>query len=78
MEGSSGISNYFAGKSIFLTGATGFMGKCFVEKILRDAPDLKNLYVLVREKKGVPPEEKMKKYFQNFVSICSYCLIGVE
>lgn len=66
--GVSQIQRYFAGKTVFLTGATGFMGKCFVEKILRDCPDLKRLYVLVRQKKGVTQEEKMKKYFKYFVS----------
>ena len=68
----SKIQKFFAGKALFLTGATGFMGKVFVEKILRSCPDLKTLYVLVRPKKGVPPKEKMKKYFENFVS-CHSC-----
>ncbi|XP_001601521.2 fatty acyl-CoA reductase wat isoform X1 [Nasonia vitripennis] len=65
--GSSKIQDYFAGKSVFVTGATGFMGKCFVEKILRDCPDLKRLYVLVRPKKGVPLEDKMRRYFGNYI-----------
>ncbi|OXU30482.1 hypothetical protein TSAR_013552, partial [Trichomalopsis sarcophagae] len=66
--GSSNIQDYFAGKSVFMTGATGFMGKCFVEKILRDCPGLKRLYVLVRPRKGVPLEDKMRRYFGNYVS----------
>lgn len=37
-----------AGKNIFLTGVTGFVGKIVLEKLLRDAPDVKAILVLVR------------------------------
>eukprot|EP00297_Palpitomonas_bilix_P003817 CAMPEP_0113887424 /NCGR_PEP_ID=MMETSP0780_2-20120614/12206_1 /TAXON_ID=652834 /ORGANISM="Palpitomonas bilix" /LENGTH=596 /DNA_ID=CAMNT_0000875955 /DNA_START=64 /DNA_END=1854 /DNA_ORIENTATION=- /assembly_acc=CAM_ASM_000599 len=37
-----------AEKTIFLTGATGFLGKIVLEKILRDIPKIKNIIVLVR------------------------------
>lgn len=70
--GSSDLRNYFTGKNVLFTGATGFMGKCFVEKILRECQDIGKLYLLVRQKKGVSPDEKIKKYFQNFVS-ADYC-----
>uniref|UniRef100_A0A3Q7X2A3 Fatty acyl-CoA reductase n=1 Tax=Cicer arietinum TaxID=3827 RepID=A0A3Q7X2A3_CICAR len=42
------IPKYFAGKTILATGATGFLGKVFVEKILRVQPNIKKLYLLVR------------------------------
>ncbi|KAJ0020866.1 hypothetical protein Pint_31043 [Pistacia integerrima] len=35
-------------KTILVTGATGFLGKVFVEKILRIQPNVKKLYLLVR------------------------------
>ncbi|XVE79281.1 hypothetical protein DITRI_Ditri14bG0045200 [Diplodiscus trichospermus] len=35
-------------KSIFVTGATGFLAKIFVEKILRVKPNMKKLYLLLR------------------------------
>ena len=30
---SSQVSRFYAGKNIFLTGGTGFLGKCFIEKV---------------------------------------------
>ncbi|KAF5937632.1 hypothetical protein HYC85_025138 [Camellia sinensis] len=35
-------------KTILVTGATGFLAKIFVEKILRVQPNVKKLYLLVR------------------------------
>lgn len=34
----SEISRFFDGKSIFITGATGFIGKQIIEKLLRSCP----------------------------------------
>lgn len=31
----SPISDFFAGKTVFLTGPTGFLGHLFLEKLLR-------------------------------------------
>ncbi|KAL6661997.1 hypothetical protein ACP70R_001381 [Stipagrostis hirtigluma subsp. patula] len=42
------IIAYFKGKSILITGSTGFLGKILVEKILRVQPDVKKIYLLVR------------------------------
>uniref|UniRef100_A0A8R7NZS4 Fatty acyl-CoA reductase n=1 Tax=Triticum urartu TaxID=4572 RepID=A0A8R7NZS4_TRIUA len=38
----------FRGRSILITGSTGFLGKLLVEKILRVQPDVRKLYLLVR------------------------------
>ncbi|KAL6650411.1 hypothetical protein ACP70R_009336 [Stipagrostis hirtigluma subsp. patula] len=42
------IAGCFKGKSILVTGSTGFLGKMVVEKLLRLQPDVKKLYLLVR------------------------------
>ncbi|KAM0832940.1 hypothetical protein ACQ4PT_064579 [Festuca glaucescens] len=42
------IVEYFRGKSILITGSTGFLGKVLVEKILRIQPDIKKLFLLIR------------------------------
>lgn len=46
------IAQFYRGKNILITGATGFMGKVLVEKLLRDCGDVKCIYVLVRMKRG--------------------------
>ncbi|XP_043271784.1 putative fatty acyl-CoA reductase CG5065 [Venturia canescens] len=61
----SQIQKFYAGKSIFLTGSTGFMGKVLVEKYLRSCPDIKRLYVLIRPKRGSSFEERMKTFFDD-------------
>lgn len=55
----SEIANYYADKSILITGATGFLGKVLIEKLLRSCPDVKKIYVLVRHKKGNTPEQRI-------------------
>ncbi|PUZ50621.1 hypothetical protein GQ55_6G072100 [Panicum hallii var. hallii] len=42
------VAGYFRGKSILITGSTGFLGKVLVEKILRVQPDVKKLFLLIR------------------------------
>ena len=32
------IVEFYNGRDVFITGATGFMGKCLVEKLLRSIP----------------------------------------
>lgn len=44
------IREFLSGKSIFVTGATGFLGKPLLEKILREVPDVEQLYLLIRPK----------------------------
>ncbi|VVC39646.1 Male sterility, NAD-binding,NAD(P)-binding domain,Fatty acyl-CoA reductase, C-terminal [Cinara cedri] len=48
----SDISQYFNDRTIFITGGTGFMGKVLVWKLLKSCPGLKNIYVLIRSKRG--------------------------
>ncbi|CAO2177358.1 unnamed protein product [Urochloa humidicola] len=42
------IIGYLKGKSILITGSTGFLGKILVEKILRVQPHVHKMYLLVR------------------------------
>ncbi|KAK4369486.1 hypothetical protein RND71_013278 [Anisodus tanguticus] len=44
----SNIEPFLEDKTIFITGATGFLAKILVEKILRVQPNVKKLFLLVR------------------------------
>ena len=57
------IPQYYAGKKIFVTGATGFIGKVLVEKLLRSCPKVAKIYILLRSKKSQSVEERLKKEF---------------
>ncbi|XP_057479965.1 fatty acyl-CoA reductase 3-like isoform X1 [Actinidia eriantha] len=42
------VTQFLKNKTILVTGATGFLAKIFVEKILRVQPNVKKLYLLLR------------------------------
>lgn len=53
------IAEYYTGKNVLITGATGFMGKVLVEKLLRSCPEVKSLYLLVRPKAGQSMQQRV-------------------
>ncbi|CAH0699496.1 unnamed protein product [Spodoptera exigua] len=57
------IPEFYRGKTIFISGASGFMGKVLVEKLLYSCPDLDRIYILLRSKKGVKPEDRLAQIF---------------
>ncbi|KAJ2938365.1 hypothetical protein O0L34_g13290 [Tuta absoluta] len=50
-KGGSTIQHVYRGGTAFITGASGFLGKHFTEKLLRST-DIKKIYLLMRPKKG--------------------------
>ncbi|XP_054280766.1 putative fatty acyl-CoA reductase CG8306 isoform X2 [Macrosteles quadrilineatus] len=59
------ISDYMAGSSVLVTGVTGFVGLALVEKLIRCVPDLANIYVLIRPKRGKSKEERYQEIMSN-------------
>ena len=55
------VTEFYSGHDIFITGATGFMGKCLVEKVLRSLPTAGHVFVMVRPKKGKSVKERMEE-----------------
>ncbi|KAG8438392.1 hypothetical protein GDO86_008901 [Hymenochirus boettgeri] len=53
------IPEFYRGKNVLVTGATGFMGKVLLEKLLRSCPNIQAVYVLVRPKAGQKSEERV-------------------
>uniref|UniRef100_A0A2N9IQZ7 Fatty acyl-CoA reductase n=1 Tax=Fagus sylvatica TaxID=28930 RepID=A0A2N9IQZ7_FAGSY len=43
-----GIVSYLKGKNYLITGATGFLAKAFVEKMLRTVPDVGKIFLLIK------------------------------
>ncbi len=62
------ISEFYTGRDVFITGVTGFMGKCLLEKLLRSIPGEGKVFVLVRPKKGKTPQERIDEL--SAVKVC--------
>lgn len=65
----SQVAEWYNGKNVFITGATGFMGKVLLEKLLYASPNIKNIYILLRNKKGMEPEKRVEEMWKLPVSI---------
>jgi len=65
----SPIQNFFSGSCVLVTGATGFVGKALVEKLLRSCPDLRTIYLLIRPKRGLDVQTRQKELLKNPVSM---------
>ncbi|HEX2728878.1 MAG TPA: SDR family oxidoreductase, partial [Rubrobacteraceae bacterium] len=55
------LGEAYRGKTVLLTGGTGFRGTALVEKILRSLPDLGRLYLLVRHSREKTATERFEK-----------------
>lgn len=55
-----GIKEFYEGKTIFLTGTTGFVGKVVLEKIIRSLPKFKKLFIMIRDKKNKSVRERFE------------------
>jgi FlaA1/EpsC-like NDP-sugar epimerase len=64
----SEIQEFYRGANVLVTGGTGFMGKVLMEKLLRSCPHLKNIYLLVRSKKGKDVDSRIEELFNDPVS----------
>ncbi|XP_071440782.1 putative fatty acyl-CoA reductase CG5065 [Hetaerina americana] len=69
------IPEFFKGRSVFVTGATGFVGKALVEKLLHSCPEIANVYVLIRPKRGLDTAARHAEFLKNpvFERVRSEC-----
>jgi len=69
------IKNFYKNKNIFLTGGSGFVGIAYIEKVLRSLPNVENIYVLLRPRKGQSINERLETIKNNSVIILKLCHI---
>ncbi|XP_051885037.1 fatty acyl-CoA reductase 1 isoform X1 [Pristis pectinata] len=59
------IPEFYLGKNVLITGATGFMGKVLLEKLLRSCPGVKTAYILVRAKAGQNSQARVQEMLNS-------------
>ena len=56
------IREFYNGKSIFVTGGSGFIGKVLIEKLLNSCPDIERIYLLIRSSRdGKSPQQRLEE-----------------
>ncbi|XP_043604097.1 putative fatty acyl-CoA reductase CG5065 [Bombus pyrosoma] len=61
----STLEEFYAGSGILVTGATGFVGKCLLEKLTRMCPRITAIFILLRPKTDETIEQRFKKLIDD-------------
>ncbi|KAG5878053.1 hypothetical protein JTB14_021206 [Gonioctena quinquepunctata] len=59
------IQEFYKDTNVFITGASGFLGRVLMEKLLRSCPNISTIYILVRDKKGRSMETRIDRILKN-------------
>lgn len=70
----SEIQGFYEGCGVFVTGATGFMGKVLIEKLLRTT-EVATIYVLIRTKKGKNIDTRLEEIVGDTVSFVVFLAV---
>ena len=68
------VSEWYSGKRVLVTGATGFMGKVLLEKLLRSCQNISTIYLLIRPKREKSPQQRLDEFTYLPVSSNRYVL----
>lgn len=66
MKSLTEMQKFYLDKTVFVTGGTGFTGKCLVEKLLRACP-VKAIILVIRSNRNTNFEGRKKEYFNDVV-----------
>ena len=72
------ITEFYTGLDLFITGVTGFMGKCLLEKLLRSLPNEGRIFVLVRPNKGKSVLERIEELTSTRVSMYLHLVNNID
>lgn len=71
------IVDWYKGRSVLVTGGTGFLGKVLLEKLLRSCPGIKKIFVIVRPKRGQAPNSRINDIFRLPVKYYFFCYLYI-
>ncbi|XP_022823967.1 fatty acyl-CoA reductase wat-like [Spodoptera litura] len=63
-RGDSTVQQFYKDSTVFLTGASGFLGKQLVEKLFR-ACNIRKIFILLRPKKNMTIQERLEEMLQD-------------
>lgn len=69
LEKHQNITEFFGGKCVFVTGASGFLGKVLLSKLLRSFQDINSIFILIRSKRGQSVSSRLDDLLTSPVSI---------
>ena len=66
------LSDYYRDRTLFVAGATGFVGQALIAKVLTDLRDVRKIYVLIRPRTRVngvtvSAAERLEEFFEESV-----------
>jgi fatty acyl-CoA reductase len=62
------LQEFYRGEVVLVTGATGFLGKALLAKLLLSCPDIEKIIVLLRKKKECTVSERLSATLSGSVS----------
>ena len=68
------VPEFYNNRDVFITGATGFVGKVLIEKLLRSCPEIKRIFMLLREKGSKSISTRLEEIKNTPVSYSSVFL----
>lgn len=69
------IPEFYKNRDVLVTGATGFVGKVLIEKLLRSCYGIKRVFILLRPKHSKSINERLEEIKEMAVSEFSLPLI---